>query len=85
MSEQHRVDRQRVRGYALACCTQALVARRTMDVVVDKMVRAQAEAEQWRRQWEHLSEQAELAARVFSSGDEAWIAEVATHLEELFG
>lgn len=85
MDESQRLARVRVRGYALAMCKQVPIAKRTLDVAVDALNRARLEAEELRDELMWLIEQAELASRVASSGDDEWIAEVAGHLEECFG
>lgn len=75
----------RVRGYALACCKAVDLAKRNLEVATDRMLRARKDAEHALKTLKATVEQAELASRVFMSGDREWQAEVAGHLKELFG
>lgn len=71
-------DRTRVRAYALAMCEQVPRARKALEKAVDVANHA-------RLDFEFACEQAELAAKVIASGDEAWISEVAERLKGVFG
>jgi hypothetical protein len=89
-AEQERVDLVRIRGYALACCKQADVARDELDHAVQRLVSARETAdealERCRRVCEYAERVSTFAARCMA-GDTApeTMADAAAALEELFG
>lgn len=84
-SEQRRVDRMRVRGYALAICkhvdreSQAFErARERVEIAKQALLVAMRDCNAAHA---HLEE----VMKVIASDDDGWLAEVAGHLEEVFG
>jgi hypothetical protein len=82
---QRRVDRMRVKGYALATVRLAEMAREEFDKAVDALERARRRVEKAKKALEWQLEEAEAVARVVVADDPEWTAEVAQCLEECFG
>lgn len=85
IEQQAHVDRVRVKGYLLACLCRAEEAGAELDEATADLIRARERADAALKTARDWLEQAELVARVVTSGDRAWMAEVAVHLEECFG
>lgn len=77
-------DHVRVRGYVAAMSRAATIEMRTLEVDVDKMVKLRLAIDERQERILWLLEQAEIAATVIASGDQAQIAEVASHLADCF-
>lgn len=83
--EQQRVDRVRVRGYAIATLRLAEKASEELEKAGAALDKARRRAEAAKKAMESALAEAEAVARVVVSGDVEWIGEVALHLEECFG
>jgi len=83
--EQLRVDRMRVKGYAIACLKHAEQASKDVDEASVALARARKAADNRLRVMKLSLERAEQAARVVAADDPEWTAEVAQCLEECFG
>ncbi len=85
LEPQRRVDRMRVKGYALATLRLAEMAAAELEKAVDALERARRKAERAKKAVDAAFEEAELVARVVVANDPEWNAEVAQCLEECFG
>lgn len=83
--EQQRIDRVRVRGYAIATLRLAEQSALELEQAGAALDRARRKAERAKKAMEQALAEAEAVARVAVSGDDAWISEVAQCLEECFG
>lgn len=82
---QRRVDRMRVKGYAMATVRLAEMAREELQKALDALERARRRVEKAKTALEWQLEEAEAVARVVVADDAEWNAEVAQCLEECFG
>lgn len=84
-SEQERLDRVRVHGYALAQCNIVLFARDDLELAVTEMLAARKRASKALEALKKALKQADLAIAVVVASNPEWTAEVAMHLEEIYG
>lgn len=83
--QQQRVDRMRVKGYAIACLKHAEASSKAIDKAERALARARKAADRAMRTMQLSLERAELATRVVAADNPEWTAEVAQCLEECFG
>jgi hypothetical protein len=83
--EQARVNRIRVRGYALACAKRVTVAKEELERRITLMLRARADAERALAELLRLVEHTEDMIRVVIRNDPVEFDELAQELEELEG